>query len=157
MSAFLIHVGVDDCYRVPVLKGAGFFVEECRSVRGLGSTLIDFPEPDAIAIAESDEIEAGRAMALVRSSSTAPLILFQGRNRCLDASGFNLVIPPLTEPHAWLSDLVSLIEDSRQIRSRSRSIGAYSVLLRREAQVAVNKSRQERRRSAILCNRLPHS
>jgi hypothetical protein len=153
MSASLIHFGVDDCYRVPVLKEAGFFVEECRSVRRLHSALLGSPEPDAVAIAESDEIEVTEAVFLVRSNCAAPLILFQGRNRCFETSGFNLVIPPLTEPHAWLNDLVSLIEHSQMIRSRSQSIHAQSTLLRRQVAEAVAKSQRERRRSESLTGR----
>lgn len=133
MSGFLIHFGLDDCYRVPVLKEAGFLVEECASARRLGSALIDFPEAEAIAISESDEIEANEAMAvLLHSGSTAPLILFQGWNRCLDSSGFNLVVPPLTEPRTWLKDVHSLIKRSPRIPGQPRATlgGAVSQEIR---------------------------
>jgi hypothetical protein len=153
MSPFLIHLGADDCYRVPVLKEAGFCVEEFRSVGRLHSALLQFPEPDAVAIAESDEIEARETMFLVQSSCAAPLILFQGRNRCFETSGFSLVIPPLTEPRVWLNDLVVLIEHTRMIRSQSRSICAQSTLLRRQVAEAVARSRRERQRSESLTGR----
>jgi len=150
MVPFLIHFGVDDCYRVPVLKEAGFRVEECHSLPRLDSALTHFPEPDVVAIAESDEIEAKEAMSLVHSSCAAPLVLFQGRNRCFETSEFRLVIPPLTEPRVWLNDLVSLIEQSRATRSQSRSVHAQSAHLRSQVTALITKSRRERRRSASL-------
>ena len=142
MPSFLIHLGVDDCYRVPVLRESGFFVEECHSVRQLHSTLMRFPQPDAVAIAESDEIEAKEAVFLVRKSDrTAPLVLFQGRNRCFETSGFNLVVPPLTDPLVWLSDLVSLIERHRTLRGQSNSIRAQSTHLQSGLAKVARKAR----------------
>jgi hypothetical protein len=150
MSPVLIHFGVDDCYRVPVLKKAGFLVEECTSLRRLQSALVQLPEPDAVAVAENDEIEAKDAMLLARSNCKAPLVLFQGRSPGSDTSGFNLVVPPLTDPRVWLNDLASLIGHSRILRGQSQAIRAQSALLRSQVAQVVEKSRRERRRSASL-------
>jgi hypothetical protein len=124
MSALLIHFGIDDCHRTSVLKEAGYWVEECPSVPYLHSTLIEFPIPDAVAIAEHEELEDGEAITLIRSTCAAPLILFQGWGRCFDTSAFNLVVPPLTDPRVWLEDVASLIEQSRANRKPPQSIRA---------------------------------
>ncbi|HUH63021.1 MAG TPA: hypothetical protein VLZ50_08500 [Terracidiphilus sp.] len=146
MAAFLLHFGVDDCLRLPVLRNAGYRVEECPSIRRLKSALLQFPEPDAVAIAENDSIEkveADKAISLVRAHGPAPLILFQDRKSFLESSEFNLVVPFRTHPRLWLSGLAGLIERGRMIQQRSKR-------LREEVAAAMEVSRRERERSAFL-------
>jgi hypothetical protein len=157
MAALLLHFGIDDRYRVPILRRAGYSVEECRSVRRLHSALVRFPEPDAVAIAENDEIEPGEAVSLVRSHCTSPLVLFQGANPVIETSEFNLVVPPLTEPKEWLFGIALLIAESRAIRDRSRRLREASASLRTEVaearektQLEYERARQELARNADL-------
>jgi hypothetical protein len=147
MAALLLHFGMDDCYRVPLLRRAGYAVEECHSVRRLHSALIQFPEPDAVAIAEDDEIEPDEAVSLVRSHCTSPLVLFQAANPTFQTSEFNLVVPSLTDPQEWLNGIASLIAESRAVRERSRRLREASASLRAEAVAAQDKSRFEYERS----------
>ena len=154
MTPFLIHIGVDECYRVPVLKEAGFLVAECPSVRRLKCALVQLPEPDAVALAESGEIDE-KAVSLVQSSCTAPLILFQGRDRCVETAGFDLVVQPLTDPRVWLKDLACVIERSRVLRSQAPVICPPATLLRSQIAEAVDKPRRERLRPASLSDRSP--
>jgi hypothetical protein len=120
MSPRIIYLGVDDSYRPQVLKRAGYSVVECRSVRHLHSTLIQFPEPAAVAIAGDSETDACEALSVVRSHCTAPTVLFQGGTHFFRASEFDFVVPPLTAPHQWLNHLASVIEENRALRTRSR-------------------------------------
>jgi hypothetical protein len=141
MAALVIHFGADDCHRISVLRQAGYCVEECFSVPRLRFTLTEFPEPDAVAIAERDEEEADEAISLVRSNCEAPIILFENRNRCSERSIYNLVVPPLTNPRDWLHDVASLIEQSRATRGASQSIHASSAVLCRQV---IRQGRKER-------------
>jgi hypothetical protein len=153
VAASLIHFGIDRCDRIAILKGVGFSISECRSLPGLRSRLIHLPEPDAVAIAEDDEIEADGAISLVRSASTAPLVLFQSRNQTLQISRFNLVVPPLTAPQAWLDDLTKLIGESRALLNRSRMMRREMTSLRDEVRLAIERLAVERQRSRRLRDR----
>jgi hypothetical protein len=122
MAAVVIHFGVGDLHRVSVLEKAGYVVSDCQSAMGLYSSLLQFPDPDAVAISESDLIDGDEMISLIRSHSTAPLILFQGPAPLIETSEFDLVVPPLTEPRIWLGDLAGLVEHNRAIRDHSRLI-----------------------------------
>jgi hypothetical protein len=152
MAATVIHFGIDDLHRIPVLRQAGYVVEDCLSVRSLHSALIQYPDPDAVAMAESDAMNGNEAISLVRSHSTAPLVLFQGWQMFFEASEFNLVVPRLTHPRVWLVDLADLIERSRAIRSRCQLIREQTVLIREQVRAEVTRSRREMERSQSLAN-----
>jgi hypothetical protein len=143
MAPLLLHFGVDDCYRVPLLRRAGYSVEDCHSLRRLRSALIEFPEPDAVAIAVNDEIEANEAVSLVRWHCTSPLVLFQTAKPFYETSDFNLVVPSFTHPREWLFGIALLIAESRTLRDRSRQMREVSASLRAEVAAAREKTRLE--------------
>jgi hypothetical protein len=52
---------------------------------------------------------------LIRSTTAAPLILFQSDKRHYDESQFDMVIPVLTEPQSWLSAIAESLVRSSQL------------------------------------------
>ena len=118
----IIYFGSDRCHRLPVLKQAGFSVVECDSLWLLNSILIQFPDPDAIAIEENDEIDVDLVLSLVRSYCTAPIVLFENAKAFPGPSEFALVVPLLTDPHQWVRDLASLSSSAAHRTTRQQSI-----------------------------------
>lgn len=155
MAASIIHVGVDDCQRIAVLKVAGFEVNDCRSFDQLHAALLGIPAADAVAIAESRGELIEKAVSLTRVTSSIPLILFESPSPHLfNDSDFDLVVPALTSPAVWLERVQKLIAESRALRARSEGILEVSEMLRQrsallksEATSAVMRSRMERARS----------
>lgn len=156
MAARVVHFGINNCHRIAILKGAGYSVDVCPSIGILQTNLIQFPDPDAVAIAENEgtDCEASSAISLVRSNSAAPLVLFQGQERHFETSSFDLVVSPLTDPRLWLSELEDLIEESRAIRFHCSETRTKSALLLEQARALVEKSRSERQRSRLLLKRV---
>jgi hypothetical protein len=153
MGVRIIHYGVDDCHRVPVLKFAGYSIADCQSIVQLRAALQSTEDPGAVVMTEIEDMAPRRAVSIVRSTSSAPLVLFPGR-----ASGifefefeFDLVIPVLTPPEQWLSDMAELIDRWFALRARTHALSAQSALLRLESSRAVRKSQQERMRSRAEC------
>jgi hypothetical protein len=157
MAARVLHFGEDDRYRDRILEQAGYSVGRCPSLNDLHSSLIQFPETDAVAISESGRIEreAAEAVSLVRSSSAARLVLFQAQDQLLEASIFDLVIAPGTHPAVWLSEIDALLATSQLIRDHSRAIRAQSALTSEQARMVRQRSRCERERSERLLGRRP--
>jgi hypothetical protein len=114
MVARIVHFGLDNCFRVALLKAAGHFVYECNSVSQLHAALIGIRQADAVVISESDGEVPYDAISLTRSTSMAPLILFRSRSAHYDESEFDLVIPELTDPNKWLSEIAHLVARRRQ-------------------------------------------
>jgi hypothetical protein len=110
MDARIVHFGFDDCARIAVLKRAGYCVEDCNSVSLLHAALVEVRGADAVAITENDGVAPNDLISLARATSMAPLILFQSTNPHYDESEFDLVVPALTGPRQWLSEIGRLIE-----------------------------------------------
>jgi hypothetical protein len=143
MSSLLVHFGTDQCHRLPVLRRAGYSTHECSSLIYLHSALIRFPQVAAVAVPEEAANEPEDLISLVRTYSSAALILFQRLSPLIDPSDFNLVIAPLTDASVWLDSIAEEIERSRLIRKQSENT--------REEAAAVRKiSRMQRERSARL-------
>jgi hypothetical protein len=147
MVARIVHIGSDSCHRLPVLKSAGYSIDNCSSVAQLHAALQARDEADAVVLTESDGAVPEDAVSLARSSSTAPLILFPSRNVHYDESDFDLVVPVLTPPEQWLDDIATLIERCRDIRMRSQCLREQSTQLRHESAALARKSWHERDRS----------
>ncbi|MGB6686871.1 MAG: hypothetical protein WBE76_03420 [Terracidiphilus sp.] len=133
MGARIVHFGSDTCHRVPVLKSAGYSIDDCRSVAQLHSALQMSAEAAAVVMTEPDGTAPERAISITRSSSTAPLILFPSRGLEYKESDFDLVVPVLTPPEQWLNDIAALIQRSLAIRAQSQYVVDQSGLLRRES------------------------
>lgn len=126
MSVQIVHYGVDDCHRVPVLKFAGYSIADCRSVAQLRAALRSTQEAGAVVITQIDDQASRCAVSITRSTSTVPLVLFPWRTSCNFESEFDLVIPALTPPEQWLCEVAELIDRSLAIRARSQVIRAQS-------------------------------
>jgi hypothetical protein len=110
MAARVIHYGMDDCYRVAVLQGIGYTVEDCGTLVQLGAALSANPEVEAVLISETEGQTLETAAALAKSSSNAPLVLFRCLNGAYGDEKFDLIIETLTHPQKWVNDLKTLIE-----------------------------------------------
>lgn len=116
MAYRIIHLGVDHCHRLMVLRNAGFGVEECPSLVEFREALMTEPPAGAICVGDGEAGAREMVVSLARARCSGPLILFQtdeddasGSEDAPDAS-FDLVVPCLTPPEVWLSKLRSLIQ-----------------------------------------------
>ena len=108
MAAKLIYFGTDTCHRLPVLRRAGYIVENCRSAEQLGA-LLESGEIDAVITTDRDGDVPDHVVALIRAQWPVPVILFRDSNRNCNERRFDLVIAALTSPPRWLQELESLI------------------------------------------------
>src|SRR5215469_5795931 len=102
MIARVIHFGPDDCHRLMVLRSAGYVVEICQSLVQLENRLQLGAAPDAVILSDSDRTCPQEAMAVARSFTSNPVILFRDTNMAYEDSGFDLIVPCLTAPEVWL-------------------------------------------------------
>jgi hypothetical protein len=115
MSARILYLGMDDCLRIPVLKGAGYAIEVCRSEAQLRAALELPASVDGVILSEIDGITSELAVSLACAQCAAPLILFAGRGTRFNASDFDLIVPALTPPTDWLIEIARLIGDTRAL------------------------------------------
>ncbi len=148
MAARIIHFGADNCHRLWVLKSAGYSIDDCQSVVQLRTVLQSGIDPDAVAITESERFAPEEAVEVTRSHSSAPLILFRETHNDFMESVFDLVVPVLEPPEAWLTNIATLIAKSQAVRARSEALVRQSMLLRQETAVVRRRARAERERSA---------
>lgn len=146
MAANVIHFGEDVCFRLPVLESAGYSVAECHSVELLSAALGQNPE--AVLLEEEPKALTEAAAILIRSRSAASLILFRSEVDSFTAGDFDLVIPSLTPPEEWLSEIATLLERSHSIRMESQTLHRESSSLRQDS-AAVRKAVSEERARSI--------
>lgn len=151
MAARIIHFGADNCHRLWVLKSAGYFVDDCQSVMQLRTVLQSGMDPDAVAFTEAERFAPQEALEVTRSHSSAPLILFRETQNDFVEWAFDLVVPVLEPPEAWLNSVAALIAKSQAIRARSETVVKQSMALREETAAVHRQSRAERQRSAQGC------
>jgi len=151
MGVRIVHYGVDDCHRVPVLKFAGYSIADCQSIAQLHAALQSTLMAGAVVMSEIDDLAPRRAVSIVRTISTAPLVLFPGRASSILEPEFDLVIPALTPPEQWLGEMAELIDRYFANRIRSQALKAQSAALREQAAWARDKFHQERLRSRVEC------
>jgi hypothetical protein len=115
MPGKVIHFGPDDCHRLMVLQSAGYTVQDCGSLPQLRLTLESDSAPDAVLMSDGDGVSPQEAIAVARTHSSNPVILFRNTNQSYEDSGFDLVIPCLTPPEVWLTEVDALIEKRRAV------------------------------------------
>ncbi len=127
MIGNIVHFGHDVCFRLPVLRSAGFNVAQCSSIERF-SLVLDW-SPDAVLVAEEPRLLIDKAVSLARLRSTAPLIHFHEPVAASRVDQFDLIIPSLTPPEEWLLRVSTLIEESRILRQQATAIrlGASSL------------------------------
>ena len=114
MTATIVHFGQDNCFRLLVLRGAGYIVEACDSLDRLATLLTTGVE--AVLLEDEAEFPIVEALALTRVRSQVPVILFLNDPDAPVPEGFDLVIPTLTAPHAWLNQIAHLLDRNRPQR-----------------------------------------
>jgi hypothetical protein len=118
MAAKIVYFGTDNCHRLPVLRRAGYVVENCQSAEHLRGLLAS---GDIDAVLTTDrEGDVPDVVALVRSQSALPLVLFRDSNHSSNERRFELVIAALTAPPNWLAELALLIHAAPAFGERSR-------------------------------------
>jgi len=147
MAARVIHFGVDDCYRLSVLRRAGYIIHDCSNLIQLGTALDADADADAVMVNDSDGSVTEHAISLARSRTLAPIVLFPNSKRKYRTDQIDLVVPSFTPPQEWLLELGNLIVHSRAVRECSRLLQEQSQQLRRESEQVRGKSREERARS----------
>ena len=130
MGTKIIHFGIDDCRRLPVLEHAGYEVEDCNVFSQLMAAL---QRRELTAIVFADDRRAVPEVAhLARIHSSAPMVLFQSPSGQYDAFQFDLVIPTLTPPAEWLNSIAETIERSRILVSKRHVFGKQTAELEQD-------------------------
>ncbi len=147
MAAHLVHIGEDDCHRLPVLQRAGYSVSQCASVLQFRAAVNASPEVGAILVSDTVLDGGTEVLAMARALTPAPLILFQNPTRTWVPRTFDLVIDTLMPPGEWLRELDSVIDRSREMQEETARLIVESVQLRQESADVRESSRQERARA----------
>jgi hypothetical protein len=121
MAAHVLHIGMDDCHRVAVLRSAGYKVEEYYSLLQLATALERTQDADAVILTESDNIPPEMAVTLTRECSGLPVIFFRKSNGEAGEEQFDLVIQPLTAPEKWLQEVGDLLQWSGGVRAPAQT------------------------------------
>ena len=102
------------------MEQAGYFIENCSSFDDLAATLESADKAAAVLMTDYYGQLPEDAIALTRSRSAALLILFRDSNLACADSSFDLVIPSLTPPAQWLTQIADLIDRSQPLNSNSQ-------------------------------------
>jgi hypothetical protein len=148
LAARVIHYGADDCHRLMVLRSAGYSVEDCRSLVQLRDRLARGAPADALLLSDAEGEEPNEAIALARTQSAAPVILFRSTTLAYEDTGVDLIVHSLTPPEVWLPDVDALIEKCRASRAKSEALIQKSAQMRHESAPAREHFPAERGRSS---------
>ena len=149
MAARLLHFGWDDCYRVLVLRRAGYAVTEAETLGELDLDLRQGEPLHAVVLSEDAPPITEQAVGIVRRHSTAPVILFRRSHGDLDERQFDQVFSWFVPPEEWLERTAALIAQSQALRERSARLRLKSLAVRQETE------RQRARSQAELARRKP--
>jgi hypothetical protein len=128
-TASIVHYGVDQSCRVPLLQHTGFEVADCESLPLLRQ-LLRSTVFDGILIAVPPTTELIRTS---RRLSGAPLIYFASDSTAICDPRFDLVIEPFTRPDEWIASVHKLLEESLRIRAESDLLRTQSGCIREES------------------------
>jgi hypothetical protein len=145
MAAIVVHFGEDICYRVPVLRSAGYAVEQCDSMEHF-STFLSW-DPDVVVLEEEPQVPLRKAISFTRARSSASLVLFRHEMNTMLVEECDLVVPTLTAPEEWLNEIATLLERSRSIRADSQALAQKSASLREDSAGVREMAREIRARS----------
>ncbi len=145
MAARVIHFGIDDCYRLNVLRRAGYEISECSDTMKLCTALKRDQDAAAVIVNDCEGDLTAEAIAFARSQSPIPIVLFPNSKRSYDGMEFDLVVPTHTPPEEWLLDLANLIVKSRAIRACSQILQQQYDTQLRQATAGREKSRRRER------------
>ena len=123
MAAKILHFGWDDCYRLQVLRVAGYDVLESETLAELCDHLQRGGPVDAVILSEDAPHTIEQAAAIVRTHCAAPMILFRCSQCQLDESAFDQVFAGFQSPPEWLARTAELIGQSRALKERRSRAG----------------------------------
>ncbi len=132
LAARVIYYGADDCHRLMVLRIAGYSVDECHSLVQLRDCLARGGQADALLLSDAEGVEPNEAIALARTHSSAPVILFRSTTLAYEDTGVDLIVHTLTAPEVWLAEVDRLIAKGRASRAKSQALIEEAVQIRRE-------------------------
>jgi len=110
MSRKILTFGYDACHRWAVLRLAGYTVHVCESITELRDRLMKGSHVDAVIMVEDIVSVPQEAITAAKSYFHGPLVLFQARSRSAHKDSFDLCVPILSGPSAWLPKIESLIQ-----------------------------------------------
>jgi hypothetical protein len=129
MAGHILHIGTDMCHRLAVFESAGYTVTGCASIASLCNALQDGQLPDAVVMTETDAVSPRETVRWTRAHAPVPLVLFRETQRNLAGDGFqfddgfDLVVPVLHPPAAWLAEIAALIARFRKARKEPAETG----------------------------------
>jgi hypothetical protein len=147
-AATVIHFGSDDCFRVPLLRGAGYEVHEPSSLENLKIHLLRKGEVDAVILSGVEPAFAEKAASLVRQRSAAPLILFRHPDVAVEESRFDRVFSWSMPEAQWLFETAVLVMQARVLRAQSEALRAEAEAVRIESRRQQARAESEKRRNA---------
>ena len=147
MAARVIHFGQDDCHRLMVLRSAGYSVDDCGSLMQLRARLATGASAEALLMSDAGGVEPDEAIALARTRSSLPVILFRSTNLAYEETGVDLIVPCLTPPEIWLDEVEALIAKSRIVSAKPEGLRDPSAPPCRESSDAIERSQFDRVRS----------
>lgn len=147
MAARVIHFGPDDCHRLMVLRSAGYAVDGCESLAQLRRLLLTKTKADAVMLSDGPGFALEEAASLVRSCSSAPMVVFGGTNRAYEGMAFDLVVHSLTPPESWLHEVDAVISKSGLLGERLSAFSRRSAQVLPQSALGIDKSRSARMRS----------
>ena len=121
LPARVIHIGVDVCYRLGVLRRAGYEIQECANLIEFRSALRSGIDAGAVFVNDSNGRVSPDAFSIARQSTSAPIILFPNSGRTYHIEQIDLIVPCFTPPDKWLRDVANLIVQSRALRACSQA------------------------------------
>ena len=110
MSRRILTFGYDACHRWAVLRLAGYTVHTCESIGELRDLLMKRSHVDAVIMVEDIVSVPHEAITAAQSYFDGPLVLFQARSRSPYKNFFDLCVPILSGPSAWLPTIEGLIQ-----------------------------------------------
>jgi hypothetical protein len=116
-GARVLHFGEDTSHRVAVLRLAGYTVDSCASLEQMISWFRAGRQADVVCVSEEPECAAEGVLAVARTFSQAPLVLFRANTFNYLQRNWNLEVPPLTPPEVWLVELARLHPAALKTRS----------------------------------------
>ena len=149
MAARVIHYGWDDCYRVQVLRSAGFEVWEAPSLSTLDLDLQRDEPVDAVIVSEESRQSTEQALEMVRRRSLAPVILFRRAEPDVDHEAFDRVYSWCVPPAQWLSQTAELIARGRELQKESARLVREARAVREEIRRQCARSKHERTRIVL--------
>lgn len=115
----ILFVGDDLCARVHVLKSVGYTVADCACDADSLRDALAASSYDAILFHCMPTPPPRLLLDLCRALSNAPVVIFADTLSSFEVADFDVVVPGLCSPSAWLPELAAAIALHRE-RDRAK-------------------------------------